>query len=452
MQLDETLFHAVLEEMITENPLAVRGALRILSTEFTDKVPTLAVTLEENPRLLVNLDFMREHCETEAHVKACIAHEFLHVLLGHTERFREMTTIQNLALDTVINAVIHRTLGVEYSSFFSKLYAGQTGLGKLLRPMTEEEWQANRWRLVEFKIFDGALEGESWDLEEVWVAVYRGKLVADDILEIAEQLAAEGKPVSGIRFVGNHEPHDFRLPEKLQRALDECMRQMNGDGIWRSPKDRGVGTLGYETTFDAGREDLELWKRRTFEVLRRCVVPDPRSILTERAERAYRLPVLSPRDRRAFLRSMWSPVLPEADWSSSFERPLGSANVYLDVSGSMNQEMPVVIALLANLRRAIRMPFWAFSDSVEPATIKNGRLVTKTTGGTSMECVIRHLAKTRPAAAVVVTDGYIEKLEPSLMKSVAGIRIHAILTRDGSPAQLKRAGIPYSQLERYPHG
>ena len=105
------------------------------------------------------------------------------------------------------------------------------------------------------------------------------------------------------------------------------------------------------------------------------------------------------------------------------------ANVYLDVSGSMNAEMPHIIALLGRLSRYIRRPFWAFSDRVAPALIKDGKLVASTTGGTSMACVLEHVAETRPASAIVVTDGYIEQLRPSLVKKAAGVRLHALEPR-----------------------
>jgi hypothetical protein len=116
----------------------------------------------------------------------------------------------------------------------------------------------------------------------------------------------------------------------------------------------------------------------------------------------------------------------------------------------MNAEMPHVIALLGALRRHIRMPFWAFSTEVRPATIRAGRLVTATTGGTSMECVLRHIAATRPQSAVVLTDGYIESVRPESISAAAATRIHCIVTRDGSTHELDRAGLKSTQLGRLP--
>ncbi|MBK6751635.1 MAG: hypothetical protein IPG67_16965 [Acidobacteria bacterium] len=115
----------------------------------------------------------------------------------------------------------------------------------------------------------------------------------------------------------------------------------------------------------------------------------------------------------------------------------------------MNVEMDALVTLIWRLRRHIRLPFWAFSDTVEPAEIRDGRLVTSTTGGTSMDAVLKHIAKTRPGKAVVITDGYIEECDPVLLQAISGQDVRAIVSRDGSPAELERAGIPYSHLGRF---
>ena len=104
---------ALMHELMDENPFAIRAVLRILSVEFTNAVPTLAVTNEPRPRLLINLEFVAKHCKTEEHVKALLCHEFLHVLLRHTDEPGRPTPARHLAADAVINAIIHRQLGRE---------------------------------------------------------------------------------------------------------------------------------------------------------------------------------------------------------------------------------------------------------------------------------------------------------------------------------------------------
>jgi hypothetical protein len=433
-------FHAIYRELADENPFAIRAVLKVLCVDFTEEVPTLAVTLEARPRMLVNLAFVAAHCATEAEVKAVICHEFLHVLLRHTERFARLAPAEHVALDAVINAIIHRQMGPEFSAMMARFYARAAGVGRLLRrPEPQEYWQSPRDDRVHV----------------AWRGLYDGSLVADDIADLARDLERDNAGLLE-RLLGGHVGEDRAvdsgrpLPPVLAEALGRVMRAMNGDGIWRSPLGRGVGAGAYANAVAAADVDVQKWRRETYAVLRRHLVPDPKAARRDPEPYQFGLPVLSPGDRRASLRALWSPFLPEAVWHS--ERPglAASAQVYLDVSGSMNAEMPLIVALLGRLSKHIRRPFWGFSDVVAPARIRDGRLVADTTGGTSMRCVLEHLAKTRPAAAVVVTDGYIEALGHRAVEAVHATRLHAVITRDGHTGLLRAAGIPYTQLSRFP--
>ena len=432
-------FHSLYQELIEENSFAVRAVLKVLRVEFTETVSTLAVTCESRPRLLVNLAFLKKHCRTDQHIKAVICHEFLHVLLRHTERFAGFSPAEHVAFDAVINAIIHRELGDDYSEFMSRYYAKEKGVRRLLRPPTRTE------RTPGF--------GSRSHLMGAWVSLYNGLLIADDIADLAKDvLDVKTVPSTGTVLIGGHDHTEFvgELPEVLQEALDQALKSMNGCGIWRSPKERGVGANAYRAAIPGVSEGVQRWRRETLEVLRRHLVPDPKAVRHDTRPLHFTVPVLSPGDRRATLRALWSPLLPEALWSTEQRLRSGTAQVYLDVSGSMNAEMPLIIGLLARLGRFIHKPLWAFSNVVAKAEIVNGRLLADTTGGTSMACVLEHIAETRPAAAVVVTDGYIETLSPGLLAGVRGTRLHVIVTRDGSPAMLQQAGISYSQLSELP--
>ena len=286
-----------------------------------------------------------------------------------------------------------------------------------------------------------------------WIPLYAGHLIADDIADLARDVV-DVKTVASKEtvLIGGHDHTEFvgELPEVLQEALDQALKSMNGSGIWRSPNGRGVGANAYRAAIPGVSEGVQRWRRETLEVLRRHLVPDPKAVRRDTRPLHFTVPVLSPGDRRATLRSLWSPLLPEALWSTEQRLRSGTAQVYLDVSGSMNAEMPLIIGLLARLGSFIHKPLWAFSNVVAKAEIVNGRLLADTTGGTSMACVLEHIAETRPAAAVVVTDGYIETLSPGLLAGVRGTRLHVIVTRDGSPAMLQQAGISYSQLSELP--
>ena len=446
MKIDAARLCGIARELIDENPFAIRALLRIASVELSKAVPSAAVTCEERPRLLVNAAFVERHCRTEDHLKALLCHEFLHVLLRHTEERRPPTPARHLALDAVINAIIHRTCGPAYSSLMAGYYAKEEGLLKLLRPRDDADREAERQMHLRRALVPQWLRA--------WEALYAGCMVADDIEDIATACAAErgaaGQGARGVgNLLGNHDAPEILAPP-LADALDQALREMDGHGIWRSPGARGIGANPYAALVSGATEPLRRWREKSLAVLLRCLTPDPRSRHHHSVPRDYTLPVLAPGDRRAMLRTLWHPFLPEAQWQGTAPLQAGSAQVYLDVSGSMNHEMPLLIGLLAQLSRHIRRPFWAFSDVLAPALIERGQLKAQTTGGTSMACVLQHLAQTRPAAAVVVTDGYIETLRPAQVKAASATRLHVLLTRDGSPALLHRAGIPYTQLDRVP--
>ena len=437
-------FAGIFQELLEENPFAVRATLRILETVFTESVPTLAVTCEERPRLLVNLNFIDLHCHTETHVKALLCHEFLHVLLRHTEQTTRVTRARHIATDAIINAIIHRELGYEYSSMMATYYAGSSGLQRLLRPPRPAELNVIRKPSPQPQ---GSGEGR---FVALWRGLYAGTLNVDDIESVTQEILQESGASTDLDvdvLLGNHDDLD-RLPDALTSALNRSLREMNGHGIWKNPRERGVGAHPYEALVRAAEKKTSRWEHETLAVLRAHVQPDRKSRVTQEESCTYRLPVLSSTDRRAFLGALWLPYLPEAAWEGVRQSTGGTTQVYLDVSGSMSAEMPHVVRLLGRLQSHICKPLWAFSDEVAPATITKGRLVTSTSGGTSMSCVLEHLSRTRPAAAVVVTDGFIEKVPKSLLRKVSGIRIHILLSRDGSATQLKETGLLYTQLGR----
>ena len=448
-------FDALLQELVDENPFAIRAALRILKVEFTEDIPTLAVTCETQPRLLVNLSFLRSHASTETKVKAVIIHEFLHVLLRHTEGRLPLTPARHIAFDAVINSIIHRQYGEAYSSMMADYYAESQGLKKLLRPMNE----------VEQKWFE---KNETFapTFALAWNALYEGKLIADDIENLAETISGFLFQKQGGRSVGpfslqegsmdisdllgNHADLGQEAEGELAKALESALEQMNGHGIWRSPRERGIGGRLADTLFAAKNMPMKRWEAKTMAVIKKFVTPDRQSRARREELWSYRVPVLSPGDRRAFLRAQWSPFLPESSWEGQRLKQSGTAQVYLDVSGSMDHEMGLIIGLLNRLGRHIRRPFWAFSNEVSPAVIERGNLKTATTGGTSMACVLEHVSRTRPDAAIIITDGYIEALDRRLVTKAAGTRLHVLVTRDGNPNLIKRAGLAYTQLDGVP--
>lgn len=212
MKIDEDYFRALLRQTIEEDPLCCRGVFLLCGLEFTNQVPSLCVTLGRRSVLRVNLDFVNSHCRTEQHVQALLLHEFLHILLGHTLRFKTMTPAWNIALDAVINAIIHRRMGKAFSSMMSDYYVTAIGPVRLLRPMSEEERKS--WILLGKKEAKSAAEIEDEHFFKLHHDVESGKLVSDDIIDVVRQFSErelEKLLEDGLLLLGSRVRHPFRM-------------------------------------------------------------------------------------------------------------------------------------------------------------------------------------------------------------------------------------------------
>lgn len=156
MNWTEKQIKNIVHDLSEENAFACRALFQISEIIFTRKVPTLAVTLSKNPMLLINMNFLNKYAITEYHVRAVLMHEFLHVVLLHTEKYSVNTPLINIALDAIINSIIHRRYGDRYSDFFSKFYKWE-GLQCLLRPKLEGEHYPEEWDEVHKLIYSGKL-------------------------------------------------------------------------------------------------------------------------------------------------------------------------------------------------------------------------------------------------------------------------------------------------------
>ena len=77
-------------------------------------------------------------------------------------------------------------------------------------------------------------------------------------------------------------------------------------------------------------------------------------------------------------------------------------------------------------------------------------LETKSTGGTSINAVLDHIARTRPERTVIITDGYVEQCKPALLARVGGQIIRAIISTGGYCTKFERAKIPCVELDILP--
>ncbi|MFM7181522.1 MAG: hypothetical protein ACKO2G_08675 [Verrucomicrobiales bacterium] len=447
--MDRRHFDVVLAEFIEENPLACQGILSVATVVFTSDVPTLAVTLRHDPpRLLVNPGFLAEWIRSEEDLRAVLLHEFLHILLGHTKLFRKMDMATNIALDAVINHIVQRELGVPSGGFFRRFYQPESdgSVLWLLRPDSPGDIRPRC--LSELKDF-GSGHRDAWRIHELRKGLGDGKVLADDVLDHFKELALDIP--SGIMLLGGHGPDGESIHPANAERLSGIFQKLDGSAIFRRPHCFGIGADPFAREWAAANPRAG-WMKLTRTLILKLLVPHPRARATRDKEIPYCLPIANPRDRRAAMRFLWNPLLPEFEWAAHPPRPGGLVNVYLDVSGSMSDELDLLVSLLWQLRPWIRMPFHAFSNGVSPARFKDGKLVTETTGGTCFNDVLGHIAKHRPGKSLVITDGYIERPSAKLLGQLQGFRetIHVLVSSHGTTEPFEKHQIPATRLQRLP--
>jgi hypothetical protein len=386
--------------------------LQLLSIEATDAVPTAAVTVGARSRLLINPAFVAERCRTDAHLSMLVMHELYHVLLGHTRMYRRPTLAANWAFDCIVNAQLCRLHpDVEFTSFFSAGAASE-GLWSLIGPPAG--WPALP------RYASGALGDVHRRLYDDAGATTADLFALLDRVAVA--LDAEGAG----RLLGNHgdEPQDGDPLHADPELLAEARRIV---ARWPMVERRGGADDGGAPAWE--RSDLRRHRaaRRAVRGLLRAAAfgTDGGPWVRHSVETEACTPLPQAGDRRAQLqRAMgaeplwWQGVLHQEGRQTA-----GQVTVYLDVSGSMTAWLPVLLEALTASAALVRWPLFGFSTEVHAVTrgdLAAGRF--RSTGGTHIACVARHLVESRASRAVVITDGDVQEIPSALAEKLRRAR------------------------------
>lgn len=183
-------------------------------------------------------------------------------------------------------------------------------------------------------------------------------------------------------------------------------------------------------------------------MLQKCLVKDRTRV--QLRESVTPLPMLHPRDRRAYAAMKITPFLPFSRVPIQKRTPKELAAVYLDVSGSMTNELDALISLFHHFRDQLRRPFYVFSDDVAPARFVRGKLEYVTSGGTSIGPVFEHIRANRIHRALIVTDGFVERITPEMMSGLRADQIQVLLSSFGLGGVFKKVGIQTHTLPKLP--
>ena len=394
--------------------------LQLADVVLSDRTKTACVEVGPQPRLHLNADFVARHCRRDEHLLMLILHELYHVILGHTRLFPRTSTARNIAFDAVINAMLCRQLPEPcYTEFFQALNPWNAFPGCLLRP--PPGWPERPKPLP---------RRASKKQREVVELLYGASPDAVTYGEILDLLEEEGLPKDGDACVllGDHGAPNGDGESDSAAVRDDLVtgvlqRVVEGWPAEAELQDRTRGTSTRLLDFllppaRTPRADFLVALRR---LLDRAGVfqpkaSSPRSWQMTDCVREASTVVPDWQDRHACAREALmghAPVFYSVGRPSRRPRwqPRPQAHVYLDVSGSMVNELPWLVGALAPLLRRGAVRLYVFSTVVDE--VKGARLaaaVLANTGGTDIDCVYRHvlgLPRPRtPRRVVVLTDGY----------------------------------------------
>jgi hypothetical protein len=412
----------------------------LLDIEFSDRTATACVECRATPRLLLNRQFVTEHCREDGDLFLLILHELHHVILGHTRLFPRLTPLDNIVFDAVINSMLARTVGRTVGvGLFTRFYSYDKFPERLLRP--PPGWPGS---------FKAALKGLPEREARAVQLLYGpdgGTITYFDIYELLRQSLGDGV-VPDVVLLGNHGGDKGENP-LLTQVVRRIVEGWPPPPFRISGRDEGKESGDYFLSEE--QQPGAAFQRAFAQALRRCGVNCGRGPALYRRrlgarEQAIETVVPDAHDRRVTaLRAFYghSPLVYRSSLNEIRPRPLRVpvVHLYLDVSGSMSECLPHLTAVCREPLRRGELAIFAFSTVVsEVKGTDLTKVPIRNTGGTDINVVLEHFGhipkQKRPRVILLATDGYVGPARDDLRGVIGRTRVVAALTHPGHAADL----------------
>ena len=422
MNLKDQLF-----DCLPAGRYALAGLLRLVDIVETDAVPTAAVECQAQPRLLINPVFVAEHANTPEKLMMLVLHEIHHVLLGHTRRLSGSAPADNFVFDCVINALLCRMFPQPaYTALFRDFYPDDAFPACLLRPPAD-------WNPAILKVaVPPALMGNGFGpARQVYQSLYSKEGASyEDIRNVLRAfLARREKLLVDVTLLGDHDnsAHGQATASAnvLAGAVEDIVRH------WPSPPQPLRGISMTELLRDSRLRVMRAPSRRRQlrELIGKVAGASGKGRGARRtmpAEIQIESPVPSA-DRRAMVsRALGAtPLLYRAAVQARQPVPAQErVHIYVDVSGSMEGIKGALYGAVLDCEALVHPQVHLFSTEVAEVSAAQLRAgICKSTGGTDIRCVTRHMMRHRVRRAVLLTDGYVGAADAEGQKALDRARI-----------------------------
>lgn len=356
-----------------------------MTIEPNNKIPTARISLDENLlHIEVSPIFFNNYIKTPDDIGFVICHEILHFVLGHLT-FEGRSAVKyaghmqaNLAMDIVINQKLYKFFKKPETLFMQKFYQNSSCPVEFLKPISAIDKKVFKHKVCK-NFYLTISQNSELSLDVVLSHVkFHSQVVYIRICEIDEKIP------SGVL-------------KKLERLVKKFGYRAHGAG------------------HELEKETVE--KKKYID--RGGILRKIRQMLTEGSDSRLNLPFRSNGVLPFFGRSdfLFLPVgvyIPLFHENPVVEPTEIGVRIYVDVSGSIFEELPFILALIEELKDIIAFPLYCLSTVVRPITreelLKRSIFTTK---GTDYNAFARHLLDNRFKKAVFITDGYSE-IDPYL--------------------------------------
>lgn len=346
-----------------------------------------------------NPEFVKKFVKTNSDLFCLLMHELMHPMLGHymVEGQREVTGI---ACDAIINNMV-RTLFEKESnggSLFKRFYKNPTDPSIILSGQCSRI--QNHTRFVKFgrAIERGEVRTTLEAIRVLWFMLPKNKYKTVILIGTHGKGDGEVEETSGMGGC------ETKLPDSLNRAIGKALA---GKLKTASGLNAGWATLINNIIVEASRKLYSLKNKLIYNFKTKRKVDKFMSCGEEEASVLSPIPIAPSRKDLVLLAADFYPMYfhnrqIDSVWKKD---DLGLA-IYLDVSGSVNQDLPDILAALKLFSDKIES-IYLFSNKVVETSMDDlakGRIAT--TYGTDFDCIAQSIIKNDYSKAVIFTDGW----------------------------------------------
>ena len=375
----------------------------------TSQTSTACITCKLTPTLYINPDFVENNCKSDEHLFMLVMHELYHKILGHTTMFKRHNDIDNIAFDAVINAILCRSFPQEeYISFFKKLNPSNSFPGCLLRPKdidTPKEFEC---------LLDELYTTNTGTYFDVYNSIIKHCLK------------------NGIKFnyvlIGDHGDKADDIDDELRSVIEKIVERWPRPPKIIEGRDLGSEVSNYHIDYE---ESNKKERKKLVRFLRLAGIGgnkkeiDSRNINNCLSECISFVPSI--KDRTLYVRkALQNDVLMYKDnkyIKAPSDKSKSITYVYLDVSGSVKDDLKFFVPLLINAYKKKECLIFTFSTEVyetSPDDLINGDV--KSTGGTNVDCIFEHLfslpENKAPKKIVILTDGEVGEIKTDYLDEI----------------------------------